>query len=320
MIKVLEVADRMGWAIDRLAKPIAELKENVDIAYFHYKPERFLASGYSDKNKVVPFNFEMAKKYDVLHFHHWNCAKEIIKRIDKKVKKVISIHTERDVTDVIDDWSIYDTIICPTKKCAENFSKVHNNTKVVHHCIDLNKYTYQWKYPLENTVGYVGRVVKHKRFGLLKRECFKAGLKLMGTGYIEDLDEFKKYPEIERDRHFKYTILLPERQMPDFYARIQIFVCLSEQNVETGPLPVLEAMACGVPVISTKVGWAKDVCKHNSNIIFIEDEQIDYLADIMKKLIKNVELMNNLRANALRLMEDYSLENYANQLMEIYES
>lgn len=45
---------------------------------------------------------------------------------------------------------------------------------------------------------------------------------------------------------------LAHRAMPDFYARGHVFVCSSAS--EGGPLPLLEAMACGRPVVSTDVG------------------------------------------------------------------
>lgn len=317
-MKILQAADRAGWAIDRVSKPLSELYENVDVSYFHYKPARFLASGYSEQNEVIPYSADMANKYDVVHYHHPNCAKTEIGKLNKGIKKVLTVHNERMVNEDW-EWKSFDDIVCPTKYCMQALKDKHPNLHLVPYGIDLKKYNYQFKDPLENTVGYVGRVMKHKRFGDVKKEIYKAGLKMIGTGYIQEPEEFKKHHEIERDKHFKFTILLPERQMNDFYAKMGIFVCLSEGQNETGPLPVLEALACGVPVISTKIGWAKDNCTHNSNIIFIDDDQIPQLHSILKGLNKNADLKNKLRSNGIRLMERFSMENYAKQLMKIYE-
>ena len=45
--------------------------------------------------------------------------------------------------------------------------------------------------------------------------------------------------------------------MPAAYAELDAYLCLS--RTEGGPLPVFEAMACGVPVVSTEVGMIPDI-------------------------------------------------------------
>ena len=47
MKRILQIADRPGWAIDRLSKPVAEIYDNVDIMYFNIGKGGFLDTGYS---------------------------------------------------------------------------------------------------------------------------------------------------------------------------------------------------------------------------------------------------------------------------------
>jgi glycosyltransferase involved in cell wall biosynthesis len=54
---------------------------------------------------------------------------------------------------------------------------------------------------------------------------------------------------VRADRAIRH---IPFEEMPDFYASIDVYVCAS--LCEGTPNPVLEAMACGVPVVSTDVG------------------------------------------------------------------
>lgn len=49
---------------------------------------------------------------------------------------------------------------------------------------------------------------------------------------------------------------IPHTEMVNYYAKIDLYVCPSK--IEGTPNPVLESMACGVPVISTDVGVVSD--------------------------------------------------------------
>lgn len=60
---------------------------------------------------------------------------------------------------------------------------------------------------------------------------------------------------------------LSHEQMPAYYNSIDVLICMSSQ--EGGPLPVLEAMSCEVPVISTNVGFVPEVVEDQENGLII---------------------------------------------------
>lgn len=84
------------------------------------------------------------------------------------------------------------------------------------------------------------------------------------AGEQEDFKGFHSIlmPAIEqlRQEGLEFELHLADRQlgfishhdMPDYYARIDLYICPSK--IEGTPNPVLESMACGVPVLSTDVG------------------------------------------------------------------
>lgn len=54
------------------------------------------------------------------------------------------------------------------------------------------------------------------------------------------------------------------REMPDYYSSIDVYVCAS--ITEGTPNPILEAMASGVPIVTTDVGIVRKplvVSSHN---------------------------------------------------------
>ena len=68
-MRILQVADRLGWAIDRLSKPLAEKYDNIDIAYQHDSVDRYLNTGYSQKGSAIGVQNIDFDDYDIVHFH-----------------------------------------------------------------------------------------------------------------------------------------------------------------------------------------------------------------------------------------------------------
>lgn len=69
---------------------------------------------------------------------------------------------------------------------------------------------------------------------------------------------------------------IPWRKMPSFYRNIDYLLVLSDN--EGGPIPVLEALRMGVPVISSDVGFVP-------NFTTFRYDSKDELIDLVKKLI-----------------------------------
>lgn len=62
------------------------------------------------------------------------------------------------------------------------------------------------------------------------------------------------------------------RSMPAFYRGLDVLLCLSRE--EAGGLPILEALACGVPVVSTRVGYAEQVSDGIQIVPFENDQRL----------------------------------------------
>jgi glycosyltransferase involved in cell wall biosynthesis len=56
-------------------------------------------------------------------------------------------------------------------------------------------------------------------------------------------------------------------QMVPFYQGLDAYICAS--RTEGGPHPLLEAAACGVPLISTRVGIAPELIHNHDNGILV---------------------------------------------------
>ena len=97
------------------------------------------------------------------------------------------------------------------------------------------------------------------------RGYVKAGLERLGIAY----------------RH----VLLPD---VDSVARAYgaIDLCLVTSRDEGGPRAVLEAMATGVPLVSTRVGQAADLVRHAENGWLVDSEEVDGIVDAAARVFE----------------------------------
>lgn len=69
--------------------------------------------------------------------------------------------------------------------------------------------------------------------------------------------------------------LIKHADMPQYYARLDLYVCPSK--IEGTPNPVLESMACGVPVISTDVGVVPEAFDGDPFCMILPDRSVSAL-------------------------------------------
>ncbi len=131
---------------------------------------------------------------------------------------------------------------------------------------------------------------------------------LLGDGPCHD-----KLCGLRDELGLKNVIELPgsKSNVADYYARADVYVQASHR--EAMPMSVLEAMAAGLPIISTDVGGMRDVVQNNGYLY--EDNDDDSLYDYMK----NVLLMPRIERESLSLASKKKSEQYSSKSMaELY--
>lgn len=80
---------------------------------------------------------------------------------------------------------------------------------------------------------------------------------------------------------------IPHEEMPGYYDSIDVYVCAS--RIEGTPNPVLEAMACGVPVISTDVGVVPQLFGPQQQQFILQERSVDALCRMLRTLADSPE-------------------------------
>lgn len=128
------------------------------------------------------------------------------------------------------------------------------------------------------------------------------------------------YPEARQladslgDGRIRWLGQVADADLPGLYAAATVFVFPS--LFEGFGLPVIEAMACGTPVICSNVTALPEVA--GDAAIQIDPEDTAGLAQALGRVLQDKALQDDLRERGLRRAADYSWERTAAQTLEVY--
>jgi len=156
----------------------------------------------------------------------------------------------------------------------------------------------------KNRIIFVGRLDKEKNLVNLidAVKTLDVELVLIGEGPYEEI--LKTKVESERIGNVSFLGVIPNERLPLELNRSEIFVLVS--IYEGNPKTLLEAMACGLPVIGTDVRGIKEVINHKKNGYLC-----DTSAESMKEAIMNVLESDELRGRMGRYARETIVEHYS---------
>lgn len=147
--------------------------------------------------------------------------------------------------------------------------------------VDIDLFTPCGNPPKKLTACWIGDSTSkgNKGIDLIKASCEKVGIQLLF---------------VDRQAGKEPNRLLSLQDIRDqIYYRSTFYICASE--LEATPNPALEALACGLPVISTKVGNMPEIIIDGFNGYLVERTVESIVAAIEKIRIAN---LSNMRNNA----------------------
>ena len=156
----------------------------------------------------------------------------------------------------------------------------------------------------KNRIIFVGRLDREKNLVNLidAVKTLDVELVLIGEGPYEEI--LKTKVESERIGNVSFLGVIPNERLPLELNRSEIFVLVS--IYEGNPKTLLEAMACGLPVIGTDVRGIKEVINHKKNGYLC-----DTSAESVKEAIMNVLESDELRGRMGRYARETIVEHYS---------
>ena len=110
----------------------------------------------------------------------------------------------------------------------------------------------------------------------------------------------------------------PTKQIAAEYARSSMLAMSS--NYEGFPMVMIEAMGCGLPVVTFGFRCGpRDIIDNGKNGIVVKEGNIEALADAMLTLMSDDALRRAMIAEARKVSEHYSEERVMAQWRELFE-
>lgn len=214
-----------------------------------------------------------------------------------------------------------DKIIVQTENNKKYFSKVlQKKCSVIYNPIFLDdEVGMALTTKKQKKIVTVGRLVPQKNqkllikaFSKIHEEYPEYKLVIYGEGSLRE--EFEK---LIKELKLEKSVELPGNKS-DIWKCIsdaEVFVLTSE--FEGMPNALLEAMCLGLPCISTKVSGAIDLVNNGENGILINQNDINELTNMIKKVISDKEFALHLGENASNLIDSINKEKIIKQWIDL---
>lgn len=169
-----------------------------------------------------------------------------------------------------------------------------------------------------NIVAYKGPHILLKALALIKNNIKDVKLVFAGRGEMqEELTELAVELGIKNDVIF--TGFINDELKPLYYKAADIFCLPSITMAEAFGIVNLEAMASGIPVISSKLGGIPDVVSDKETGLLVKPKDSKALADAVIFLLENEDIARKMGNNGKRKVREYSWGKIAEKTEEIYE-
>ncbi len=209
-----------------------------------------------------------------------------------------------------------------TKKEMLSHGYREENLFLVHNCVDHNRYKPAGtQKPSPSVIGYLGRLKKYKSIedlllalAIVLREFPKVKLLIVGDGDArERLERITRETDISASVDFLGYV--PHHEKVRYLGQMRFVVNTSAK--EGWGLTVLEANACGAPVIASDVPGLRDSVLHEKTGLLYEYGNVEELAGKMMLLLRDDVLCNRLSEEAMRWARSFDWERSADAMLEM---
>ncbi|MDN5753856.1 MAG: glycosyltransferase family 4 protein [Nitrosospira sp.] len=221
-----------------------------------------------------------------------------------------------------------DAIIVPSGFLEAVFEKRGFPTRIVPNIIDLGRFraeTRLWDssktdFPYiivtRNLEPIYDNATALRAFNIVKRRFPAAKLTLAGSGPEQEALE-KLAAGLDMTDAVTFTGRVDNESMAALYRSADVMV--NPSLVDNMPISILEALASGVPVVSTSVGGVPYLVEHDKTALLVSPQDPDAMADAIFALLDNPARARQISEAGIKSVQQYTWPKVRDRLLRVYE-
>jgi glycosyltransferase involved in cell wall biosynthesis len=170
---------------------------------------------------------------------------------------------------------------------------------------------------------YVGRIQARKNlvrlveaFNCVRRKGANIKLVMVGKRDYGSDQVLAKVGELALDQEVVFPGYVAAEDLPLFYQAAEAFVFPS--LFEGFGLPVLEALASGVPTITSQGSALEEVA--GDGALIVDPRDTEAMTTAMQRVLSDGQLRNDLVARGLRRSAEFTVQKFAAKVLDVFRS
>ncbi|MFK7795172.1 MAG: glycosyltransferase family 4 protein [Gammaproteobacteria bacterium] len=215
-------------------------------------------------------------------------------------------------------------IVVPSRFLEEVFSKRGITTQIIANIIDLDRFNSVDNQAKEfsphllvtrNLELIYDNATAIRTFNEILSSYPSAGLTIAGTG--PELDNLKLLVEqLGLAQKVNFTGRVDTQQMPALYQSADVM--LNPSRVDNMPNSILEALASGVPVVSTNVGGIPYMVEHENTALLVGPEDHMAMAAAIRQVLEDEQCQHKLVNSGLDLVKQFAWSEVSQHWLSLY--
>jgi len=209
-----------------------------------------------------------------------------------------------------------------------------DKTRVIPHGVDLEDFEGFSKKEARETLGitadqkiilFFGSLVPYKgpdilvnAFRKVKDKIPEAELIFAGRGSMEGYLR-NRVCELQLDDDVHFAGFVREEQKPLYYHAADIFSLPSTNLAESFGIVNLEAMACSLPIVASRLGGIPEIVEDGKTGLLVKPSDVDDLSDKLIYLLENDDICQKMGKKSKARVQSYSWDNNVKKTRQLYE-